>query len=203
MKWWPRQRWRRRVLTAALVVIVPFAGHFLWFLLEGLTDERVPSDVAVVLGNAVEENGEPSPRLAGRLDAALALYREGVVPYVIVSGGLGLEGFDEAVVMRDYLVKHGVPADRVVADSFGINTAATARNSARIMEERGWRTATAVSQHFHIARCKLAFRQAGIKTVYGVHARYFEGRDYPSSLRDYVGYWAYLIRNSGRRGDSK
>jgi vancomycin permeability regulator SanA len=196
----PGKRRRRR---AALVLALPVAAvllHLGWIILDGFTDELAPSDVAVVLGNTVEPTGQPSARLAGRLDRADELFRAGTVQYVITSGGLGKEGFDEGAVMRDYLLARGLPPDRVIADSYGINTAATARNAARLMRERGWTSATAVSQYFHISRCKMAFRQAGIRTVHGAHARYFEPRDYPTLLRDYVAWWAYLLQNRAGNG---
>ena len=197
-----KSSWRWRALLILTGLFALGLGHFTWFVAEGLTDELTPSDVAIVLGNQVYADGRPSARLAGRLDRALDLYRDKVVPNIIVSGALGVEGHNEAVVMRQYLIDKGVPAERVLADEFGFNTAATARNSARLMEAHGWRSATAVSQYFHIARCKLAFRQAGISPVYGAHAHYFEARDVPSLLRDYLGYWAYLVRGSGKRGEN-
>lgn len=193
--------WRRRLYLVLVLIAAPVLVHFTWFVVEGFTDELTPSDVAIVLGNTVHPDGKPSARLAGRLDRALDLYQAKIVPNIIVSGGLGVEGHDEAVVMRQYLIEKGVPADRVIADSFGVNTAATALNSARIMGERGWKSATAVSQYFHIARCKMTFSRAGITPVYGAHAKYFELRDFPSLVRDYGGYWVYLVRGKGRRAD--
>jgi vancomycin permeability regulator SanA len=178
-------------------VLLAGAGAYLLAALilcaAGLRDDRErTADVAVVLGNQVFPDGTPSPRLAARLDQGLALYRRGTVHDLIVSGGVGREGWDEAAVMKRYLVARGIPADRVVADSLGVNTAATARNTAAIMRRHGWTRAVAVSQYHHVPRCRLAFRRAGISTVYGAHARYAEWRDVYSVTREVAGYAAYL-----------
>ena len=69
-------------------------------------------DAIVVLG-AAQYNGRPSPVLRARLDHALALYREGYAPLIVVTGGVGRgDTTSEAIVGRRYLVAHGVPDER-------------------------------------------------------------------------------------------
>ena len=98
----------------------------------GLRDDIQAADVAIVPGNTVEKDGHPSARLRARLDQTVALYRQGLFPDVIVSGGVGSEGFNEAEVMKSYLVENGVPAGRIHVDSGGATSYLTARNAARI-----------------------------------------------------------------------
>jgi vancomycin permeability regulator SanA len=173
-------------LFAALVVAI---GALLF---DGLSDDLSRSDVAIVLGSKVELDGQPSKRLAARLDRAVALYQTGIVPLVIVSGGPGIEGFDEATVMRDYLVSKAIPADRILLDSIGYNTGATARNSAAIMREKGLTSATVVTQYFHIPRTQLALQAQGISPVRTAHAKLLEWRDVYSTLRELAAMVAYL-----------
>ncbi|MBI2750059.1 MAG: YdcF family protein [Burkholderiales bacterium] len=158
----------------------------------GMSDEIHKADVAVVLGNTVNSDGTPSRRLAARLDTALELYHRGVFKNVIVSGGVGREGFDEAVVMKDYLLRRGVPQDNIIVDSFGLTTAATAKNVAVLAKEHRWSSVLVISQYFHIPRCQLALSQAGVDPVYTAHAHYFELRDIYSTFREVFGYAAYL-----------
>ncbi len=113
---------------------------------------------------------------------------------IIVSGGLGREGFDEAVVMKNHLLNRGAPQDKIFVDSLGVTTAATARNAAAIANERHWSSVFVISQYFHIPRCRLALSQAGINHVYSAHARYFELRDIYSIFREVIGYLAYVGR---------
>lgn len=162
---------------------------------DGLTDDIHPADVAIVPGNTVERDGRPSARLQARLDQTIALYRQGLFPDVIVSGGVGIEGFDEAEVMKRYLVENGVPEGRIHVDSGGATTYLTARNASRMMRENGWRSAMVVSQYFHVPRMRLALKRSGITPVFSAHARYFELRDVYSIAREVVGYGAYLLRD--------
>lgn len=160
----------------------------------GLRDDIHPADVAIVPGNTVEKDGRPSARLRARLDQTVSLYRQGLFSNVIVSGAVGIEGFDEAEVMKQYLAKNGVPAERIHVDSAGATTYLTARNAARMMRENGWQSAMVVSQYFHVPRMRLAVRRSGVTPVFSAHARYFELRDVYSIAREVIGYGAYFLR---------
>lgn len=177
-------------LAAAAFGVISTAA----ILADGLTDEEEKADVAVVLGNQVFPDGRPSPRLAARLDAALAVHRAGLAPVLLVSGGTGKEGRDEAMVMRDYLVARGVPDSAIVVDSEGWTTGHTARNAATWMRERGLTRAIVVTQYFHVARSRLALEQCGVRIVTGAHPRFFEWGDLYSIAREVAGWYAYRLR---------
>ena len=173
---------------------------FLWFLIhiviisiDGLNDNIGISDAAVVLGNKVELDGKPSKRLQGRLERALELYNKEHFKYIIVSGGTGKEGFDEAVVMKNYLVENGVPDEAVLLDQEGYNSFMTAQNTKTIMSEMDLNSITIISQYYHITRTKLTFRKAGFDKVYTAHAKYFELRDMYSLFREFFAYYKYLL----------
>jgi vancomycin permeability regulator SanA len=187
---------RKKILLASLLLI---SGSFLsgaaLIVADGLRDDIHPADVAVVLGNTVESDGRPSARLRARLDKAVELYRGGLFRHVIVSGGIGVEGFNEAEVMKRYLISQGVPGGRIIADGEGVTTSLTARNAARVMKEQGWQSALVISQYFHIPRTRLAVESYGVSPVYSAHADYFELRDVYSIAREVIGYGAYLMRS--------
>jgi uncharacterized SAM-binding protein YcdF (DUF218 family) len=191
--------WRKRagrvLLSAALAITLAFTLAAALIVADGLTDDIHAADVAVVPGNTVERDGRPSARLRARLDQTVSLYRQGLFPDVIVSGGVGVEGFDEALVMKRYLIENGVPDGRIHVDSGGANTYLTARNAARMMGENRWQSALVVSQYFHVPRTKLALRRSGVTPVFSAHARYTELRDVYSIAREVVGYGAYLLRS--------
>jgi vancomycin permeability regulator SanA len=156
--------------------------------------KTTPGDVGLVLGNTVHPDGKPSARLAARLDRALELFKDGSVPLLIVSGAVGREGHDEATVMRDYLVGKGVPSERIIVDSDGRTTWASALNTHAIMHQRGMTRLVVITQYFHVPRSKLAARRSGIPTVTGAHARHIEWRDFYSIAREVPGYLRYLLR---------
>lgn len=185
----------RFLRAAAIIVAIAFAALLLAstvLVAQGISDEIYEADFAVILGNTVNSDGTPSRRLAARLDMALELYHRGVFKNVVVSGGMGREGFDEAVVMRDYLTKRGVLQDQIIVDSLGLTTAATAKNVAAIARERHWSSVLVISQYFHIPRCRLALTRVGFEPVYAAHAHFFELRDIYSIFREVIGYAAYL-----------
>lgn len=178
-----------------LFIVIWFSLHTTTILIDGLNDKIAKVDLGVVLGNKVEPGGEPSARLKSRLDRALSLYREGYLRYVLVSGGLGKEGFDEAEVMKQYLISNGVPKEVINVDRNGNNTFLTAKNTKGIMDEQGMSSVMVISQYYHITRSKLALSKAGIKQVYSAHAIMFpETRDLYSVAREFVGFYAYLLK---------
>lgn len=153
------------------------------------------ADAMVVFGNTVERSGVPSKRLAARLNRAEELYKSKFADVIIVSGGLGKEGYDEAKVMKDYLVAKGIPAQDIIEDNTGNTTYDTAKNTQKILKEQNKKSVILVSQYYHLARAKLAFRKVGIGPVFTAPAKNgVELRDPYSLLREFVGYYAYLFR---------
>jgi vancomycin permeability regulator SanA len=189
-----RRRAKRTLLFTALSIMLAFTLAATCIVVAGLRDDIQAADVAIVPGNTVEKDGHPSARLRARLDQTVALYRQGLFPNVIVSGGVGSEGFDEAAVMKSYLVENGVPAGHIHVDSGGATSYLTARNAARMMREHGWQRAMVVSQYFHVPRMRLALQRSGVTTVFSAYARYFEMRDVYSTAREVIGYGAYFLR---------
>jgi len=178
-----------------IFLLLWFFIHTIFVLWVGLNEDIKQADVAIVLGNKVDENGIPSLRLQSRLDRAIELYYQGIAEQIIVSGGRGIEGYEEAEVMRDGLVKAGIPATNIIVDKQGYDTFQTAQNSKLIMEARGFKTAIVVTQYYHIVRTKLAFKQFGIEPVYSAHAEMRpEIRDPYALLREFVAYYYYLFR---------
>ena len=177
----------------ALAALSAGAYSVFAIIFDGLSDDVPHSDVAVILGSKVELSGYPSARLAARLDRGIALYRAGVIKTLIVSGGTGKEGFSEAIVMRDYLFRMGVPLSGIIVDELGYNTEETARNCAAIMQLNGFKSVIVVTQYFHVSRTRMALKYHDIKDIHSAHAHYFELRDIYSTAREAVAlpvYWA-------------
>ncbi|WP_242831458.1 GNAT family N-acetyltransferase, partial [Dehalobacter sp. UNSWDHB] len=180
-----------KVMLKRFFKVIIIAG-LLWFLshtilitIDGLADNLGQCDVGIVLGNKVELDGTPSQRLQGRLDKAAELYKDKYFQYIIVSGGTGKEGFDEAKVMKNYLVKAGIPENVIIEDSHGVDTFMTAKNSKVIMNRNNFQSAMVITQYYHITRTTLAMHKVGINKVYSAHARTFELRDLYSLTREF------------------
>lgn len=173
------------VVVIAMILILSF----------GLRDHLGQADVAVVLGSKVELDGSASEQLAARLDRAFDLYKEGYFKTIIVSGGFGKEGYDEATVMKKYLVTRGVPSEQVLLDSKGNTTFDSAKNAALMMRQQNLSRVMVISQYYHLPRARVAFRRFHIPTVYFSYARFFEPRDVFSLLRESIGYPYYYFRS--------
>ena len=185
-------KWLLRLflVTAALYLIAAVA-----LALSGLQQDARQADVGVVFGNKVEPWGEPSPSLAARLDKAVELYAHGTFPAVIVSGGFGKEGWDEAQVMAEYLTARGVPQSAIFIDRQGNNTYLTALHTAQIAREQGFQSFVLVSHFYHLPRARLAFRRFHLSPVTIAHATRFVPRDfYYGLLREVIAYPVYFFR---------
>ncbi|MFF9581857.1 vancomycin high temperature exclusion protein [Streptomyces achromogenes] len=166
---WPRTRaGRRRLLWALMAGCVLALLPATWLRLSTADRLRTTADVprtevAVVFGAGLWD-GEPSPYLAHRLDAAVALYRAGRIEVVLVTGDNSRDDYDEPDAMRAYLTEHGVPDRRIVSDYAGFDTWDSCVRARRVF---GVDRAVLISQDFHIRRAVALCEAAGVDS-YGV-----------------------------------
>jgi vancomycin permeability regulator SanA len=95
--------------------------------------------------------------------------------------------------MRDYLVKHGVPTQKIVVDDAGFDTWDSCVRAKKIF---GVDRATVVTQEFHLPRAVALCRRAGID-AWGI------GQDSSSSdeLRTDFGYGREVLASLKAMGD--
>lgn len=128
----------------------------------GLGARPKPADVAIVLG-AYTKGYQPGRVLAGRLRAALHLYRMGYVQYFIVSGGRGAdESVAESSAMKRFLVMNGVDPTVIIKEMASVDTWENLRNSQTVMDQSGFKTAIIVTSDYHIPRALAVAKQLGI-----------------------------------------
>ena len=181
---------RRLLRISLLCLLLFFVGMVTFITVDGLTNTSTPCELGVVLGNKVHPSGRMSVALRKRMEQAMVVWNGGLVDRLMVSGGLGKEGHDEAIVMRDYLLKMGVPRDKIIVDSQGLDTRLTSLHA----KETGAESVIVITNYFHISRAKLACRQAGIPVVHGSAPIYFHWTNLWSVPREVIGWWAYLLR---------
>jgi uncharacterized SAM-binding protein YcdF (DUF218 family) len=182
-------RFVRALISAALIGLAAWALLVAAVYLYSRRDEARPADAIVVLG-AAQYDGRPSPVLQARLDHAIALYRQGFAPRMIMTGGVGVgDTVSEAVVGRRYAVKAGVPATAILTERSGVNSEASVRAVASLMESRGLRSALLVSDPFHMLRLRVLARSMNIEAYSS------PTRTSPIS-RDRAQEWRHMIRES-------
>jgi len=187
---------RKGLARCAIMLCLWFIGHSLYVLYDGLRQGQAPADAAVILGNTVNPDGSLSPRLESRLAKGLALYQQHQVKHIVVSGGFGQEGHYEGSKMRDYLIQHGVPTSDISVDNQGNTTALTAHNLQQHPRRAEFNSVIVVSQYFHLTRIKMLFHHYGFNHLQGASPRYFEWRDLYALPREFVAFYAYLIKNN-------
>ncbi|MGW4596420.1 SanA/YdcF family protein [Streptomyces sp. NPDC004457] len=167
---WPRTRTGQRrlvqaVMAGCVLALLPSAWLYVSTADRLRTTADVPrTEVAVVFGAGLWKQGQPSPYLAHRLDAAAALYRAGRIEVVLVTGDNSRKDYDEPDAMRAYLTRHGVPDARIVGDYAGFDTWDSCVRAKKIF---GVDRAVLISQDFHIRRAVALCEVAGV-TSYGV-----------------------------------
>ncbi|MBI1307010.1 MAG: YdcF family protein [Bacteroidetes bacterium] len=177
-----------------------FLFGLIWFLLhsefiiaDGLTQDHQHADCALVLGNTVNPDGSLSPRLEKRLERSFDLYSNHQVGKIMVSGGLGKEGFYEGSKMRAYLKERGIPDSCILVDNSGNNTEASVINFLALKSRYQLQSVIVVSQYFHISRIKMLFRKHRMKKVLSASPYYFEWRDFYAIFREFFAYYLYQI----------
>lgn len=159
---------QRAALAAALAAAVLGA----WFLAvwvevwrQANRDEAAAADAIVVFG-AAEYRGQPSPVLKARLDHALALYRRGLAPRIITTGGHGGDPqFTEGEVSRTYLARHDVPSEMILVEATGETTAESVAAVGEIMDRMRMRACIVVSDGYHIYRVKKMLEARGLRAL--------------------------------------
>jgi uncharacterized SAM-binding protein YcdF (DUF218 family) len=178
---------------AALALGFPLLQAFCF----GKTDYRRPAQVGVVLGARVYADGRLSDAVADRVRTAAELYREGWVQRLIVSGGPGDGAVHETEAMQRYAETLGVPAQAVVTDPLGFNTAATVRNTqSRLAGQR----VLVISEFYHLPRLKLAFAQVGVEvfTVPAQPRHWLRNWPIRSLIREVPAFWLYWWQGTAR-----
>jgi len=149
-----RRHWILRVAgLVALLLITFIAATAIRIVRESSGEGLKSADVIVVFG-AAEYAGRPSPVFRARLDHAYDLFRRGVAPVIITTGGSGSDpDYSEGGVGHDYLMHRGVPEHNLIA----------AKRVTVIMRANGMHSCVAVSDGYHVFRVKALLEHEGIQ----------------------------------------
>lgn len=122
------------------------AGRFLI-----VADPLDRADVIVVLSGG---------RADERVGQAATLYKQGLAPLLLLSGGEQLMGISVPDLLRRQALAHGVPAAALLYESSSTSTAEQARFLRPLLEIRRVRRAILVTSSYHTRRTRLLFRRA-------------------------------------------
>jgi uncharacterized SAM-binding protein YcdF (DUF218 family) len=128
-------------------------------------DGARPADAIVVLG-AAQFDGRASKILSARLDHAADLYRRGIAPVVVVTGGKQTgDRFTEATVSASYLHDHDVPERAILRETTGQSSWQSLSAAARFLKARHMTSVVLVSDPYHSARIEDVAHDVGLEAA--------------------------------------
>lgn len=143
-------------------------------------------DAIIVLGAQVKPDGVPSLQLQWRIDAAAKAWKERNALIVVCGAQGSNEPAPEAHVMREELIRQGVPEELILMDDQSFNTRQNIANAVRLLEGREVQRVLIVTSDYHLPRAMAIAEDAGLSAS-GVGA--------PTKLG--LRFW---VKNHGREG---
>jgi len=141
------KRFLQGVVVGAAAVLVGLLGIGHWL---EVTDPLVKADAIVAI----------SGDTGARVDTAIALWKQGYAPVLILSGGSSdPESVPSAELMKRTAVAAGVPANAIVVEGTSATTEENAQHVADLMRSRGIHSAILVTSPYHQRRAALLFER--------------------------------------------
>lgn len=157
--------------------------------------ETSTTTVALVFGAGLNDDGTLGDLLFDRVAAAAALYKDGKVSLLMMTGDDGRVRQNEVKAMKEAAVDLGVPEEDVIIDPHGYRTYESCFRSSKVY---GLRKVIAVSQAFHLPRVIYMCRNMGIDTV-GVASdfREYKNKTFFTGMREvaarFKGWWQVSV----------
>lgn len=122
-------------------------------------------DAIIILGAQVKPDGTPNLQLQWRLDGGLEAWREKPCPVVVCGAQGDDEPRPEGVVMREYLMAHGVPDNLILVDAESFNTRENLQHAAKLLEGTGAHKVLIVTSDYHLPRALSIAEELGFEAT--------------------------------------
>lgn len=171
-----RKKWLTRsilTLCACFIAMVVLVGAY------GTNDNVTYDENAVIVLGAGIKGEYVSQLLAFRLLKAVEYIESNPEAVIVVSGGQGPdESISEALAMERYLIRRGVPAERIIKEEESTSTYENLLFSKEILDNRfkGSYKTVVITNDFHI------FRAVGIAGKLGLNTTHFHAKTYWSGI---------------------
>lgn len=127
---------------------------------------KIKADAGVILGAAVWGGNRPSPVLKERINKGYEIYRENIVPKLVITGGGSPNELTEGEVSKNVLIKYGVAPENLILENSSNSTVEQiffVRDS--LYKSKNWGKIILVSDKYHLPRaleiCKFNDLEAG------------------------------------------
>jgi uncharacterized SAM-binding protein YcdF (DUF218 family) len=160
----PSRHWIRWSFLVILFLAASAIIHIASGIIHESRNRDLHSADAMVVFGAAQYDGRPSPVYRARLDHAFDLFKRGLAPVVITTGGFAADpSFSEGGVGHDYLMHRGISEANLIAETTGSDTAQSAQRVAVIMRANHLHTCIAVSDAYHVFRIRKLLQHEGIE----------------------------------------
>jgi len=195
-------RFFKRAIALVLLIAIAVPGYAVgktWY------DAHFPTsrsgDVIVVLG-AAQLNGTPGEVLEARLSEALRLYRAKFAPLIITVGSKQPgDRTTEAASGKAWLIRKGVPRNRIIAVAEGRDTFVSTKSYVEVMKQRGINNVIIATDPYHCARAMTMANDLGVVATCSpvtTGPNTLSSSGYRYLIREAGAYLAYI--SLGRRG---
>lgn len=158
-----RQTRRRRLAIVVGLILAAWGAIAVAVIISGRRDQARPVSAIVVLG-AAQYAGRPSPVFKARLDHGIALWKRGLAPYLVLTGGMGVgDTTSEAAVGRRYAMRMGIPDSAIRLETEGRTTSESLRAVVALVDSLPDRSVVLVSDPFHSLRVSILARRLGLE----------------------------------------
>jgi SanA protein len=114
------------------------------------TDSIPENNVGLLLGTSkFLRSGNSNQYFENRISATVQLYKAGKIKNIVISGDNSKKNYNEPEDMKNELIKHGIPENRIYLDFAGFRTYDSVF---RMKEIFGQEKFTIISQEFHNQR---------------------------------------------------
>lgn len=158
MKSFLKEKIKKAILALVIFIVIAifivlglkaFIERETKILLYSEIEDIPPTETVIVLGASVFSDGKLSGILKDRTDTAFELFKQGKVKNFLVSGDHKTDDYNEVNAMANYLIKKGVPKEKITLDHAGFDTYDSMYRAHLVF---GIEDAVVVTQDFHLPR---------------------------------------------------
>lgn len=176
---WKKPRFAAIPIASALIILLVTSNNWVALsLMRSLEWQNTPNqlpqaEAIVVLGGSTKSQFFPRPGVdlseeGDRVLYGAELYKQGLAPIIIVSGGRIAwrgSGSPESKDMAEILTQVGVPSRAIIEESNSYNTHDNAVNVKQILQSRGIKNILLVTSAMHMPRSLAIFKRQQIAAI--------------------------------------
>lgn len=145
--------------------------------------KNLKADAGILFfGDYVKDGSDIGPNSKNRANTVISLYKTGKINNIVCVGGYYFKDWQgKPHHMCNYLIKNGIPPNDIINDSLSFNTITNWREGKKIMVDKKYKSAIAVSDPLHIFRISLIIKDTNV---------YYASYQY--NFRDIRDYWVFF-----------